>query len=462
MKFDHSVPSRNLLDTQSDGTVNLFVAFSGGCSQERIVSECIDLFSGAFSERRWDGIPVHVTDVEHLTDRLIRIQVTSPQASNDHQDWLFIASIFDLSTQIRCVVNFEDCDVVFEEAADVLPTWLEESVQPQSQVFVVDGKVFVLPSSLCGGAYTACNGAQILLDSANCSLYLDHNITEAVHRRIAKQEWESFPDHVGRIEVPQDFAYILTRCPHLVSALLEFLPVDSDVNRAVLLDQFASLPFLSHSRIHPTASIGLRVTRLQWAALRSFGDADVLPAFRKLRQYNLVGRLLLSALCCAIKRDARDKISACLGSRGPLKTESKSVICIMQEILASRHPSMKLDLVSHDEDDSWLHEFQSLISERDQVEVTPEEIQRNMEGFFHESSSSDDSDDSHSVDTSFEEDVEAKAFFDQMEDTIKTLRVTTEDDSLEHLMSSMDHEDPHLVGPATVLLASILHQNREQ
>ena len=212
-------------------------------------------------------------------------------------------------------------------------------------------------------------------------------------------------------------------------------------------------------------SVVLKFTRLQWAKLRSMTENEVLPVFKKRVDVDLLGKLLLSGLCCAVKRNCHLMFTSAIRPSLPAEKLTGNAIQVISKALSCIPKSLSLNLATTDNDESWLFEDpQPSAKQSESLEMDSEKFTKDLEKFFRshedgdilESDESDtDSDSRSSNSEEFEIDEETFKHFEEFENDIASLRTNEDDDALEQFMESMSAEGAQGVGPASMLFAAM-------
>ena len=433
----------------------------------KTVTRITQTFRDRMSPILWEYSPIEISKPEFV-DGMIVLRTSSPQAGIPHEDWHFLHILVEVSRELDVLVHLTDPSIILTEVADLLPDWCNEDYSLNNRIFLLRGSVVLLVPSHLHRIQGVRESASYILTARDSRIFINKAITRRVSARLERREWLDMPLHVARVVIPRDFARLLQSFPQLISKLLQYIPVDPDINKALLKGEFVRLSFLSHSTEEEPVSAAIQFTRLQWAALRSFGDHEVLPAFRRQMRYNMAGRLLLSALCNLLKRGDPKSLMACFPSYERDQQSEESCTDLLLVILKSMNPSKTIDCIDHDTDESWLGELMNAIDSaaNEPSSLNPLEFEKEVEDFIREdsdssrSSYSEESELDESGSAAYEEDSDAGIFFDEMEKTIRELKISESADISSDMFESMDSEALGSVGPATALLAGILLNRR--
>ena len=465
------VPARTDIESDARVRAGIFLKstdhFSGEAQSHTVLRRLLEICD----DHIWERDPLTEDRIStYPSVGLTRLEVGARTGESIYDVCFFMERLFQLSEEFDVAIDVSNGDEnpILVEAAEVLPAWLADAASGQNRVFIYRGSVCIIIPSEMSLVDSAEQAVKCLMGHTDHRHLINKQVTAAVKRRFALKEWLDFPLHTGRVSLPIDFARLLVKFPQLVSVLVEYLPVDPDVNKAVLKGEMGAIPFLSHSTELETVSVGLRFTRLQWAHLRSLTATNVLPTFRKLRNCNLIGQLLMSGLCCAIKRGSRDLIAAAIQAAPPHEKLQGTVISVVVKAMKSLDPALPLPLIGCDPDDSWLFE-EPVAPEPESGDanvIDADQFSKEIDRFVNQNGGGEDLSDESSSEggstySEYEEDEEAESFFEEMEREIGKLRIDQEgDDTLNQFMESMNAESFDEIGPASMLFAAMASQDK--
>lgn len=459
------------MDSEDDTRVIAKIHFkSTDFSETKKYSEalrCSILSSG--SGHLWEREPIRVDHVFFDSEFGIgNLIVGTRTGGSSHDEAMFLEVMLELSEKhvVAVDVEVDGNNLILCESCDILPKWLDDPSKGRDRVFVFKGCVCIIVPSELSILSSPLAAVNTLLSQPDHRHLINKAVTAYVRDSLLKRTVTVDYTHVGRVVLPQDLARIIAHYPLLVSVLVDFLPVDSDVNKAVLLGRMRPISFLAHSTAENTVSVGIRFTRLQWAKLRAFDEAEVLPVFRKHSSCNLIGMLLMSALCCVLHRRKADLLRIAFQASEPLKEFRGTCMDVFAEAMESINPQTGLSYVTSDTDESWLYEEPIPGPEERDGDGEPDDFAEAIERYLSDLGGDLESDDS-CVDysslsgESYLEDPDACEFFEQMEEEVSKLRIGEDSalDLITGLMQSMDAEEVHQVGPGTVLHAAISRHN---
>ena len=412
--------------------------------------------------RLWDSGPIIIENGDWSTE-IGSLQLSLTQTGIHHEQWRMVSLLLQLSEKSSVCISIGNQDLILAEGHDILPTWCHNETKIFGRLFIYRGSLCLIVPSELARIDAVEQGATFLLRSRDHRQFVHKALTRCIKSRLNQKEWESFTEHSAQVVCPEGFARVLHYYPQLVTLLVQYLPPDPDINKAVVKGEFSKLPFLSHSVCHESVSVALRFTHLQWAVVRSMDNCDVLPAFRNHLEANLPGRLLMSAMCCLLKRCPLAMIRSCLSPAYQddwvlLKCEIDDVI---QQILCASSSSGELNLIDHETDDSWLETLLSNTLNGDQgtgVEPQPDETDFDLfNSYFNDVDSADSHSSSSSASQSEHSDSEScdeETFMRDLDELLGA--TTTEGDGIPDLINSMQGETD--TGPASALLACMLEE----
>jgi hypothetical protein len=224
-------------------------------------------------------------------------------------------------------------------------------------------------------------------------------MTACIFQKLEDPGWKEYPVHKARVVLPEKLACLINRYPQIISLIVDHLPPDHDVNRDALAGAFSSLPFLSHSTQSPVVSVAIRFTRLQWAKFRGLGHLDILPAYRRMGSVDTYGKLIMSGLCCLIKRnnpDICEILSQIVLDNNhsdvslPITSSVKHLIKSAATLAERSQDQFPLEYLDIQTDDAWLSNIPSKLDDDPvQFEEIEEAISTMLKQDLEDASSSE-------------------------------------------------------------------------
>lgn len=421
-------------------------------STDAIESLVLNSIHSSMGSVIWEMGPVSVRSSRHKSGH---VEIMLPRSNVDHEEWLFIDLIRRLTCEFDVVVNLSQPSTILSETAELLPTWCNVDSQIYDRLFFYRGSMCIIVPSELHEVKTTADGAEFLLKSPDPRLYVNKMISCRIMERLRREEWLSYPMHEARVLIPPGFAAFLQMHPQLVSLLISYLPADPDINKFVLRGGLECFPFAHHSIQHECVPAALQFTRLQWASLRSLSVADVLPVFRRMSGLDLIGKLLLSAFSCLVKRGSLDVLnSACIGLSEYFSAgiDVAKMLCKAAQASERTQPIRYLHV---EPDESWLEQHQEYRDSIDRIDFADE-----LEKFMGADCFDGEVMDSCSSSSGFSELIECgydeNEFLSELTSLMSDIPGRSLDPSVKELVASVTPEsatDP--AGPFISLLAGL-------